>query len=191
MMKLLLALLLAVQLFDGAAARGIRKTWQLCWDSCFNCLSSVPFADINETNELQKACLSKASLASHFLCLDLNCDEGDRILALEAHNSTCHESFGKYIPPFSLVSNYSKDDIAQMRRIENGETLEGQKFTTPILPSAYFFKIWFDTLVCFNILFLYKSNHGLGRILCLSILDNPLWPCHDPVLGSRRFPRHS
>jgi hypothetical protein len=129
-------------------AAAIRSPDEVCYDSCQACLKPVHFDETlwNQTG-LLKPCYSPRAIISLYLCLEVYCKPGAQTAGLVPLNETCQERAHTVLPPFSLISNYSAEDIAKVRRFELNETGQSHTFREVVIPSEHFFRVWWDTLV--------------------------------------------
>lgn len=116
-----------------------------CFNACRNTLHRVHFDDMfwNQT-AVNKTCHSVKALTSLYLCVDLHCTVEARTVGLEPLNRTCQEDAHVAMPPFGIIANYSKEDVA---RLELEDAKKPVTYNEVVLPSEAFFKAWFDTLV--------------------------------------------
>lgn len=185
------AVLTLLGLADAAMSR---KKWSLCWTSCSNCLDEVPFSDVpfNMTVS-ERLCRSNLSQASHYICIQIGCGEHDRKLAIEAHQKTCQQKYGVVVPSFEQVANYTLGEIDRFPLVKKDDVLTGKSFDTPVLPSRYFFKIWFDTLVSRYPTDKYRirvANKLIGSGIVCALVEHRLRARHHPLLGRRSRPRY-
>lgn len=145
MLVLLSLLALCVTPARSAAA----YTRGLCLYSCENCLKGVPFRDAdNDVSAEAQSCRGRLATSSLYLCMDMHCSDAARDEGLEMFSTTCRDRFNSVAPPFSIVSNYSRDDIAQMPRLSFDDGPSKEPYQEPAIPSPEFFGRWFGTLVC-------------------------------------------
>lgn len=131
-----------------ACAATIRSPDEVCFDACQACLTPVHFDETlwNQTG-LLKPCYSPRAIISLYLCLDVYCRPEALAAGLGPLNETCQEHAHTVLPPFSLISNYSAEDVAGVRRFDLNETGKSHTFREVVIPSEHFFRVWWDTLV--------------------------------------------
>lgn len=135
--------------FTAFASAAAEETAASCARSCDNCLEDVPFedADLNATFT-ERRCSSRLRSISTYLCLKTHCPAADRDHALDLLNATCQETLGVSVPPYSIISNYSSEDIRNLQHIKFNETFASHTtLKQPVVPEEQFYTGWFDTLV--------------------------------------------
>lgn len=157
------------------------ETESTCGTACRKCFQSVVFSPAGPgESKFEQSCRNRLALSSSYLCFHLNCGAEARDAALAALNASCQEILRTPIPPFSLVEDYSADDIARLRRINKNDSFgSDDPLDEVVLPSADFFRVWNDTLVSLDpsspLLASATTNRELGcRCLCPQI-PLPLW----------------
>ncbi|KAI8674461.1 FAD-binding FR-type domain-containing protein [Fusarium keratoplasticum] len=147
-------------------AAAIRSPDEVCYDSCQACLKPVHFDETlwNQTG-LLKPCYSPRAIISLYLCLEVYCKPGARTVGLGPLNETCQERAHTVLPPFSLISNYTVEDIAKVRRFELNETGQSHTFREVVIPSEHFFRVWWDTLDAVAYVYWYHFIYGAAMVV--------------------------
>ena len=130
----------------GATQTVSAEIERICANACRKCFQSVTFAPA--APKFEQSCRNRLALSSSYLCFHLNCGADDRDAALASLNASCQEILRVSIPPFSLVADYTADDIARLRRVTKDDSFGADDALDEIvLPSPDFFRVWNDTLV--------------------------------------------
>lgn len=158
----LLVLSAVVTVVNGATRDQYRST---CVESCKSSIEPVVFSDIDpEISPWERQCRSNLALISIYLCWDINCGELSRNIALGRQNETCQQIYGVEIPPFSIVSNYTADVIAQLPRVhEDGSFTGDNPLSEAAIPAPENFQKWFATLVSFYVSWDLKVGKLIGN----------------------------
>ncbi|KAF4461294.1 ferric reductase Fre2p [Fusarium albosuccineum] len=154
-----------------ASAAEDRSPERVCYDACQACLFGVHFDDSlwNQTGWI-KTCYSPRYITSLYLCLDVYCMPGARAAGLDPLNQTCQDEAHIILPSFDLISNYSAEDKAKIRRVEQNES--GQEFTfrEVVLPSERYFGVWWDTLDSVAYTYGYHFVYGAAMVVFWAVV---------------------
>ncbi|POR39115.1 Uncharacterized protein TPAR_00674 [Tolypocladium paradoxum] len=131
-----------------AAQPAFAEAENTCSSACRKCFKSVVFGPADPAeSKFEQSCRNRLALSSSYLCFHLYCAAEARDAALAALNDSCQEILHAPIPPFSLVANYTADDIARLRRINKDDSFgPDEPLNEVALPSPDFFRVWNETL---------------------------------------------
>ncbi|OLN92815.1 Ferric/cupric reductase transmembrane component 2-like protein 4 [Colletotrichum chlorophyti] len=149
---LLSTLTAAICLFTTTAT-ALAGTGGVCFDSCTNTLRAPHFNDTQSYNgtapsksKLIPSCESRLHITSLYLCADIHCDLTHRNAGLSDLNHTCQLYMNTSLPPLDIISNYTSENLAGLRRLTQEEAVESTTLNEVVLPADEFYQIWSDTL---------------------------------------------
>ena len=90
-------------------------------------------------------------MTSLYFCLDMHCAEADRIAGLDGINQTCQGDFQSSLPPFGIISNYTDDDISNLRVLTREDAVYTMVLGEVVVTSERLFVLSRDTLVCLSV----------------------------------------
>jgi hypothetical protein len=128
-----------------------------CLDGCDLTLNYVDFNDTNSAlSKKSRTCRSVLHAKSLYLCIDAYCDnEDDKNIWLMNVNDTCKTTSGEPMPPWSVIEDYTPEEVAKLRRLRAEEGMWNSKnppLNEVVIPEGTFFERAFRTLVCCHIL---------------------------------------
>lgn len=136
--------------------------WCLCWtaagasnsqtipfESCLNSLYTVRFNDSGlSVPATAQSCQSELAIRSLYLCLHEYCASELLDSQLAGLNESCARAGAVSIPPYSIISKYTRDQIDSLGRVELDEISGPERIVSDaVLPSWELFHAWQDTLV--------------------------------------------
>lgn len=125
-----------------------KEAGERCFGACQLALDFVTFNDTNSQDpNFGRLCGSKLRIKSIFLCVGLYCQTQNAEMGLHEWNETCQRYENVTLPPLQLVTNYTNDDIEQLRRIRREEIDGIVKSGEIVLPDERLFGLSFKTLV--------------------------------------------
>ncbi|KAL0934847.1 ferric-chelate reductase [Colletotrichum truncatum] len=133
----------------------------LCFDACQNALRAPHFNDTAPAkSKLVPTCQSMLHIKSMYLCVGLHCDSTLRVDGFHAVNETCQKFMNTSLPPFEIISGYSEEDIAGLRRLPQEEAVDTTVLNEVVLPTEEFWKLWFDSLD--SVEYTYSRHYAYG-----------------------------
>ncbi|KAH6880783.1 ferric reductase like transmembrane component-domain-containing protein [Thelonectria olida] len=166
----LLSLCIAILSINQAAAAP-ESPARVCFNACQTALAPLLFDDMlwNQTR-LNKTCHSARGLSSLYLCLDVYCMPEARSAGLGPLNKTCQESAFTAIPPFDVISNYTREDRDRLRRVELEEAKKPHTWNEVVLPSEAYFGVWWDTLDSVAYVNYWHYHYGASMIIFWAVV---------------------
>jgi hypothetical protein len=115
---------------------------------CFGgCELTLAYADFNNTvpklSKKIKTCQSVLHATSLYLCFTEYCVEKGRDTWLRASNDTCRRTANETLPSWDIISNWTAEDVAHVRRFRADEGMWNSKhqlLNEPVIPDASFFE---------------------------------------------------
>ncbi|KAF2105447.1 ferric-chelate reductase-like protein [Lophiotrema nucula] len=124
------------------------KSGKHCLSACELNLNYVTFNDADAKVSFKvKACQSRLRAASLYLCFAEYCTQDGRDEWLREENTGCQRLANLTLPPFDIVSNYTPEDVARVRRLPADRGSSGIILNEVVIPDANFFDRAFQTLV--------------------------------------------
>ncbi|KAM5346155.1 hypothetical protein ACJ41O_009160 [Fusarium nematophilum] len=148
-----------------------RSPEEVCYNSCQACLKPIRFDDtlLNHTG-LSKPCYSPRAILSLYLCLEVYCMPGAREAGLTPLNETCRDEAHTVLPPFEIISNYTRDDIEGIPRVSLDESKTYPVFREVVIPDEHFFGVWWDTLDSVAYTYGYHFIYGAAMVVFWAIV---------------------
>jgi len=119
-----------------------------CYEACLMALNPIKFSDSQGSIPEVKDCQSTFAISSLYLCARVYCSEQNRLEGLHEQNKTCQAKVRTALPPWSVVANYTDDEVSALRRVEKLDWENATTFGEVVVPSAHLFHLAYDTLVC-------------------------------------------
>ncbi|KAI0132934.1 ferric reductase like transmembrane component [Xylariales sp. AK1849] len=158
---------LAAKCISAALAiGGVLELGAPCFEACQTTLKPVKFTDVGaNASKLVHKCQSRYGLTSLYLCTAVFCSNEEQTAGLDGLNSTCQAYLQSPIPPLETVSNYTDEDLLQLRKLERedyeGNTLLGE----PAIPSDHYFGLAYDTLYSWAYVYRYHIRYGYAMFI--------------------------
>ncbi|KAJ1324890.1 ferric-chelate reductase [Microdochium nivale] len=154
-------------LLPAVAARSLDDA--PCFETCQTTLRLVRFTDPggNDTSHPSlRPCLSRLAASSLFLCASEHCSVAERAAGLAAVNATCRDRAQAWLPPVSIIANYTDDDIARLHRLESvDDVAAGPEFSEPVLPSDTMYQLVHDTLAAWAAVSRKHLDYSIGLFI--------------------------
>ncbi|KAF2265258.1 hypothetical protein CC78DRAFT_515778 [Lojkania enalia] len=142
-MRSLIPVLSLVLFYNGVAAL---RSGNHCFDGCRLTLDYVDFNDTSPAPKKKiRSCQSVLHAKSLYLCINSYCEEFGREDWLRVKDETCLALANTTLPPYSIIANYTRDDLAKVHRLRIEET--PVLLREIIIPDEVFFNRAFRTLV--------------------------------------------
>ena len=142
--------LLLLFLFGASNAASNLRTGTHCFDACDLTLNYVDFNDTDRSlSKKVRTCGSVFHASSLYLCADVYCEENGREEWLAGANKTCEETVGERLPSWSVIEEYTEEDVAGLRRLRAEEGLwDSEKVVLGevVIPDQDFFGRAFRTI---------------------------------------------
>lgn len=107
-----------------------------CVLACDLTLSKIVFQDIPEDLPYyEKQCSSLLRTTSLYVCSREYCPPGTVEPGLNELNASCARYGGTNLPPFSLVSNVTSDDVKRFRLVDRSEYPTAMRLNISAIPS--------------------------------------------------------
>ncbi|KAH7020980.1 ferric reductase like transmembrane component-domain-containing protein [Microdochium trichocladiopsis] len=137
-----------------------------CFEACQTTLRSIRFTDAATPPAPPglRPCEGRLAASSLFLCATEYCTVTERTAGLAFVNETCHRKTGAWLPPLSIIADYTDEDVARLHRFER-EDLSGGKdlvFDEPVLPSETLLGLMHDTLAAWAAVWKKHLEYSLG-----------------------------
>ncbi|RDL40881.1 uncharacterized protein BP5553_00860 [Venustampulla echinocandica] len=122
-----------------------------CFSACRQVSRAVQFNTTNpETGKpwVSDACHNELRLSSLYLCARIFCTQEERARGTAGFNQTCLTFSNTTLPPYSLIEDYTDDDIGRLYHVQPEDVFG----TTPtilnkiVVPSEKIFQLAFNTL---------------------------------------------
>lgn len=97
--------------------------------------------------KLVEICRSQQRIKSLYLCLKVYGNEHGISLGLTQKNETCQRYQQVALPPFHIIDEYSDDDIARLRHLNEKDRLDGVRIDEVAIVGHSLYKAAHDTLV--------------------------------------------
>ncbi|EFX05475.1 plasma membrane ferric-chelate reductase [Grosmannia clavigera kw1407] len=127
-----------------------------CSDACQMVVGAVAYVDVAPASRrVQKACGSRLLQTSLYLCLRVYCAGYHEAAGIERLNRTCatvgdssRQPEQNVLPPYhDLVSGYSDEDVAQLRRLQPSDVdFPPANISEAVVPSEALYRNGYDTL---------------------------------------------
>ncbi|TDZ13457.1 Ferric/cupric reductase transmembrane component B [Colletotrichum spinosum] len=143
----------------------------ICFDACQNALRQPHFNDTAPgKSKLIAACESTLHIKSMYLCTDIHCNAKLRDLGLRNLNQTCEKYMNTSLPPFEIVEGYTKQQIADLRRLNESDATDKTILNEVVLPEETFWQLWFDTLDSVEYTYAHHYKYGFYVIVFWAIV---------------------
>ncbi|KAI0004351.1 ferric reductase like transmembrane component [Xylariaceae sp. FL0662B] len=165
-----------------------------CFEACEWTVRPIKFTDPAGLSPIPRvrSCQSHLALTSLYLCTAFYCTASERTAGLDALNVTCQTSVQLSIPPFSLIANYTADDISHVRRLQHSEWDDAVTFAEAVIASDQFFTLVFDTLYSWayaydrHILYGYAMALFWGVVVAIGLLNRAFITLSHVITNKRR-----
>jgi hypothetical protein len=135
----------------GNVAASIKRAGKYCFDGCYLTLNYVDFNDTSPAlSKKRRTCQSVRHATSLYLCLEVYCEKDGRDEWLRKTNETCSARVPDYMPPWSIIDEYTPEDVARLRRLraeEGGWDSRNPPLNEVVIPEESFFERAYKTLV--------------------------------------------
>jgi predicted ferric reductase len=127
------------------------RSGKYCFEGCDLTLAYVTFNDSNAAAGSKKirTCLNELHWTSLYLCFHEYCNDAGRDLWIAEQNDRCLRLGNVSVPSYSIIDEYSPEDVAGLRRLRAGEGMwdsEPMVLSEAALPDQPFFERAFKTL---------------------------------------------
>lgn len=123
---------------------------ELCVAAVYTAYNYISFAGVPTTGKgkWESQCRNPLKVASIYAASEIYCSERERAVGLTQLAEQCQE-FGnlELLPKEAVAENLTEDAIANMKRVDYQELSRGEPADAPVLLSASYFDLMFNTLV--------------------------------------------
>ena len=140
----LISLLFFLGSFRGALSLRYQK-W--CFDGCELNINYVNFNDTEAGSKKFRSCHSLQRATSLYLCFHEFCVDEGRNEWIDSASETCQRLANTTLPPYDIISNFTPEQIAGIRRLGADEAMTFPLLNEVIIPDESFFQRSHSTLV--------------------------------------------
>lgn len=123
---------------------------ELCVTAVYTAYNYISFAGVPTTGKgkWESQCRNPLKVASIYAASEIYCNERERAVGLAQLAEQCQE-FGnlELLPREAVAENLTEDAIRNMKRVDYQQLSRGEPADAPVLLSATYFDLMFNTLV--------------------------------------------